>query len=47
MTLYDINGRNDRKWQNMNLSNSLKLQIIRQRIFFLILHNTKIWIVGF
>ncbi len=47
MTLYDINGRNDHKWQYMSLSNSLKSQIITQRIFFLILHNAKIWIIGF
>ena len=47
MTLYDVNGRNDHKWQYMSLSNSLKLQIIRQRIIFLILQHIKIWIVGF
>ena len=41
MTFYDANGRNNHKWQYMSLSNSLKLQIFKQRIFFLILHNKK------
>ena len=50
MFQYDINyvnGRNERKWQYMSNSNDHKLQIIRERIFFLILHHTKIGILEF
>ncbi len=47
MTLYDVNGKNDHKWQYMSISNSIKLHIITQRIFFLSLQQIKIWIIGF